>query len=369
MRILDWIANDHFVPDFAECIGVLTRRKKPKRVHFAELLVDLEIIGEATRCFFGETLVPPTPESMPWFLRQYVRFFKRLGYDYCIFVDIPGMGLRFEAKVRKGEDTACLSRGIREWVEESSGVITSWEDFERYPWPRVEVFDFSPYEELSRILPEGMKLLLNACGGIFEVVSETLLGFEGLAFLLYEDRSLVRAVFNRVGEITLGFYRELIDLDIVGGIFQGDDWGYRSATFLAPRDLEEFVFPWHKELCNLAHEKRKYYFLHSCGNIYQVFDAFLDQVPIDAFHSFQDEILPVTEFGKRYGNRVGILGGVDLDKLIRLPEEDLRQYVRGILKELAPSFGFALGSGNSIANYVPLRQYLVMLDEGLRFWT
>lgn len=368
MRILEWITKDVFQPDFGEFVAVVTRKKKPRRVHFAELLIDPEIVAEVTQTLFGEVPVAPSPETMPLFLRQYVHFYKRLGYDYCIFVDVPGMGLRFPGKVRRGKDTASLSRGMREWVEESSGVIASWEDFEAYPWPQVASFDFSPYEELSRILPEGMKLLLNACGGVFEVTSETLLGFEGLSFLLYENRPLVRAVFDRVGQVLFDFYRELIDLEIVGGIFQGDDWGYRSATFLSPRDLEEFVFPWHGKLCALAHEKGKIYFLHSCGNIYGVFDAFLTRVPIDAFHSFQDAILPVTEFSRRYGDRVGVLGGVDLDALIRLPEEDLRRYVRGILEVCAPQGGFALGSGNSIANYVPLRQYLIMLDEGLNFW-
>lgn len=367
MRILEWITRDRFTPDFTEFVAVLARKKPPRRVHFAELLVDPEIIAEVTRMLFGETPAPPTPETMPLFLRQSVQFYKRLGYDYCIFVDVPGMGLRFPGKVRRGKDTALLSRGMREWVEESSGVIASWEDFEKYPWPSVADFDFSPYELLASFLPEGMKLLLNACSGIFETVSETLLGFEGLALLLYEDRSLVQAVFDRVGEILYSFYRTLLDLDIVGGIFQGDDWGYKSATFLSPEDLETFVFPWHEKLCTLAHEKGKSYFLHSCGNIYGVFDAFLERVPIDAFHSFQDEILPVTEFVKRYGEKVAALGGVDLDALIRLPEEDLRRYVRGILDACAPQGGFALGSGNSIANYVPLQQYLVMLDEGLHF--
>jgi len=368
MRILEWIAENRFIPDFEEFVAVLARKKPPRRVHFVELLVDPEIIAEVTRRLFGETPVPPVPETMPLFLRQSVQFYKRLGYDYCIFVDVPGMGLRFVGKTRKGEDTALFSREVREWVEESSGVIASFDDFERYPWPDVAGFDYSPYELLSSLLPEGMKLLLNACSGVFEVVSEVLLGFEGLAVLLHENRPLVQAVFDRVGEITLAFYRQLVDLDIVGGIFQGDDWGFRSATFLSPKDLEDFVFPWHEKFCALAHEKGKYYFLHSCGNIYGVFDTFLERVPIDAFHSFQDEILPVTEFVKRYGQKVAALGGVDLDKLIRLPEADLRRYVRSILEACALQGGFALGSGNSIANYVPLEQYLVMLDEGLRFW-
>ena len=29
--------------------------------------------------------------------------------------------------------------------------------------------------------------------------------------------------------------------------------------------------------------------------------------------------------------------------------------------------GYALGSGNSIANYVPVENYLAMLDEGLNY--
>ncbi len=32
-----------------------------------------------------------------------------------------------------------------------------------------------------------------------------------------------------------------------------------------------------------------------------------------------------------------------------------------------PGGGYVLGTGNSVANYIPLRNYLVMLDEGRRF--
>jgi hypothetical protein len=59
--------------------------------------------------------------------------------------------------------------------------------------------------------------------------------------------------------------------------------------------------------------------------------------------------------------------GADMDKIATLPEADLRIYLRGILETCTPEGGFAFGSGNSIANYVPLQNYAILLEEA-RQW-
>jgi len=41
--------------------------------------------------------------------------------------------------------------------------------------------------------------------------------------------------------------------------------------------------------------------------------------------------------------------------------------VHNILEKCTPGGGYALGSENSIANYVPVENYLVMLDEERKF--
>ena len=58
--------------------------------------------------------------------------------------------------------------------------------------------------------------------------------------------------------------------------------------------------------------------------------------------------------------------GVDVDLLVRGASQDIRKRVRQILERCLPG-RFALGSGNTIANYIPLRSYLTMLDE-VRHW-
>lgn len=88
----------------------------------------------------------------------------------------------------------------------------------------------------------------------------------------------------------------------------------------------------------------------------------------DAKHSYEDRIVPVEEVHRRWGDRIAILGGVDMDLLTRGSEEDVRQRTRAILETCAAKgTGYCLGTGNSGANSVAPRNFLAMLDEG-RQW-
>ncbi len=53
-----------------------------------------------------------------------------------------------------------------------------------------------------------------------------------------------------------------------------------------------------------------------------------------------------------------------MGKLSQLKEKELRQYIRDVLDKCMPGGGYALGSGNYITNYIPVENYLTMLDEG-----
>ena len=107
---------------------------------------------------------------------------------------------------------------------------------------------------------------------------------------------------------------------------------------------------------------------HCCGNIYsgEVIEDLID-VGFDALHSYQDVILPVNDFKDRYGHRIATLGGADVDKLARLDEARVREYVRDILDHCMPGGRFAMGSANSVTRYIPMENYCAMLDECRRW--
>jgi uroporphyrinogen decarboxylase len=90
-------------------------------------------------------------------------------------------------------------------------------------------------------------------------------------------------------------------------------------------------------------------------------------VRIDAKHSFEDVIVPVEEFKRRWGKGVAVLGGVDVDLLSRGTEDDIRRRTSEILTACAPGGGYACGSGNSVTNYMPIGNYLAMIETIHRF--
>jgi uroporphyrinogen decarboxylase len=96
-------------------------------------------------------------------------------------------------------------------------------------------------------------------------------------------------------------------------------------------------------------------------------DDLIEDVKIDAKHSFEDIIEPVEVFVRRFAHRVCVVGGVDVDVLVRGSEEQIRVRTREILEACAPSRSYILGSGNSITNYIPVQNFLAMVDEGRRF--
>jgi uroporphyrinogen decarboxylase len=194
-----------------------------------------------------------------------------------------------------------------------------------------------------------------------------LMGMTPLALTLKDDPTLVEAVATRVGEMLVSIWATVSQMLCVGAMWLGDDMGYRTGTIISPKDLRQFVFPWQKKLVEITHEAGLCFLLHSCGNRLQIMDDLIDDVGIDAIHSFENTIQPVTEAKRLYGERVALLGGFDVDLLCRSTEEETRAHTRHLIDTCAPGGGWTLGTGNSVANYIPMRNYLAMLDEGRRY--
>ena len=193
------------------------------------------------------------------------------------------------------------------------------------------------------------------------------MGYEGLCLALHDQPALVDAMFERVGSLFLSVCRVLVQVPRVEILFGGDDMGFKTKTMIKPRDLIEKSFPWHQRMAALAHESERLYLLHACGNLSEVMESLIGMVGIDGKHSFEDEIEPVTDAKRRYGDRIALIGGIDVDLLCRGTEEEIRRRVREVLDACQPGGGYCLGSGNTIANYIPLENYLIMLDEGRRY--
>ena len=293
-------------PDYHRLLKALRRQGNPGCVPFLELFADPEIIAAIAG---GPVIYKQQQVSdrrvQEVALDQKVRFWHQLGYDALWMGANLQLPDKFELQTG---DTAELSRGKRTWVDENAGRIMSWQEFDSYPWPRVTDADFYPLEYAARILPQGMAIV-GMISGMFEPVC-WLMGYRNLALALYDQPDLVQSVIDRLREIYIPLASSLVQMDRVMGLWMGDDMGFRSSTLISPDHLRRYIFPYQKEIAAIAHEQGKPFLLHSCGNLEAVMEDLIEEVGIDARHSFEDAIQPVERFRRKLreahrGNRRG----------------------------------------------------------------
>ncbi len=346
-------------PDSKRFIDILTGRCKGK-TPLIEYIID-------------DTVLKPVQENLlnlKWsnfgtdrntdknYLNNFIQVWYKLGYDIVRFEQ----GFNFSRNLLLAEDKSFGADKKRAWADEHNGTIKNWNDLESFKFPKIEDFDFSDLEYINNNLPEGMGFITCHAGGIFEHLS-AVMSLEGLSYALFEEPELVKTLADRIGELLLSFYKQILSLNNLSAILQGDDMGFRTSTLISPDALRRYCLPWHKKFAEVTHKSGRPYFLHSCGNIESIMPDLINDIKIDGKHSYEDLIIPIEYFQEKYGDKIAVLGGLDVNILAMGSTDKIRSRTRNLIEKCGNTGRFAIGAGNSIASYIPYLNYLSMVDE------
>jgi uroporphyrinogen decarboxylase len=358
--------------DFDYLRSVLMRETTGGPVPIIELVADAEVMAESTGIDFPahrfrEILAmdrEPTDESIQLGVRLMdlsITFSETVGYDYVTMT--PLIPLRRTPMLPK--ENPHQDDKVRSWQNEHQGVIMTRDDFDAFTWPDIDSINMLPIEYCAAKMPEGMKVMVFIFG-IFEDL-KILMGFEQMAVKSIEEPDLCDDILEKVTVLEEAAIDKAAAHPAVGAIFYAEDMGFNTATMLSPGWMREHVIPRHKRLGHACHRHNKPFLLHSCGHVDALMQDEIEVVGIDGRHSFQDNIEPVEEVYRNYGERISILGGMDVDLLARGTTDQVRARTRRILETCAPGGGFCMGSGNSVTNFCRIENYYAMLDE-TRTW-
>jgi uroporphyrinogen decarboxylase len=340
-------------PDFEEFKKLILGTIEPTRLPVTDLYINDEILQQFVEEILDRTWVP-RDENLDKYYQNYVLCYKQMGFDY-----VP---LHFWI-----ETTFTNFPKPERWISTGSmGLVRNEHEFESFPWNDIGIDD-RHLGSIEKFLPEGMKIM--AVGGDFQELLDVIVGTENFFFMMYDQPELLERIIQMWFGIRLKMNSELISRDSVGGFFNCADLGSKSATLIAPDYIRKHFLPTWASYGRKAHDADKMYWFHSCGNIYKdhVIDDLINVAKIDAFHSFQDTIMPVQDFKRVYGEQTATLGGIDIDMITRLEGDDLRKHVRSVFHECAPGGRYGAGTGNSVAAYVPLKNWLLLLEEALAY--
>ena len=292
--------------------------------------------------------------DMSWLEQQKVRLkaFQRAGYDY-LTVKVP----EFEFTLGEQDHAASISQN-------EGAVISDRKSMQTYPWQNPDNARYDLVEEFAKFVPDNMKLIIWGPGGVLENAI-SLVGYENLCLLIMDDPELADDLFANIGGRLERYYQNATQFDVVGACISNDDWGFKTQTLFSPRAMRKYIFPWHKKIVAQIHAAGKPAILHSCGNFSRVVDDIVEDMQFDARHSYEDAIWPVEEAYEALRGRIAVLGGVDVDFVCRAEPQAVYQRAKAMLSQVKGRGGYALGTGNSVPNYVPDEGYFAILRAAL----
>ena len=352
-------------PDWSR-VRKTVRFEPTDRVPLSEAVIAYEIQSR----FLGR---PVGPDD----IGAQVEFWSKAGYDYIplnIGMMEPGkvtenshISKILKKRMADGDDPGRPDGDPKrpKWNLEVTSFIHNQADFEAFPWEEVGNLDLSRLVRAAEYLPEGMKVI-GVSGKIF-TLTWMLMGFNNFAMGLIRNPKLVTAVFEKVAAIQYSALDQVLALPQVGAVWVVDDVAYNSGPIISVKHLEQFVFPWYKEMARRCHEAGRLFFLHTDGKLDALLPSFFN-MGLDVVQPIDPTCNDIVEIKKKTAGKLTIVGNVSNELLQEGTPEEVRAYTRMLLREVAPGGGFMLGSGNSVPDWAQYENYQAMretvLNEG-----
>jgi len=306
------------------------RREEPDRVPYCELSVDRALAEQLLG--WQRTSLAVDKESNQYTLEEARALAERLHLDNLSYVlrapvyahKVPGM----DGRLFYGE-----------------GMIKTEADIDRLVLP-------DPHDDA---LYAGARAFVEGKGdyacffvtriGIFPTTLS--MGWETFSLALYDNRPFVEAVLDRYCAWMLVVAERVCALGF-DAFISTDDMAFNSAPFFSRKVFRELVMPRFEEV---AEKITIPWIIHSDGNIIPFVDDLLS-LGIAGLHPLEKGAVDIAQVKRDYGDRLCLLGNVDLNLLGMATPEEVDAEVRELIRVAGPGGGYIVTSGNSLASYV-----------------
>ncbi len=196
--------------------------------------------------------------------------------------------------------------------------------------------------------------------GIFPTIMS--MGLENFSISLFENRDFVETVLDRYCDWVETVAERVCALDF--DVFAStDDMAFNTAPYFSPEVFKELVLPRYQRV---AEKITLPWVIHSDGNIMPFLDD-LVELGIAGLHPLEKGAMDIRAVKQRYGDRICLLGNLDLNILGMGSLEEVRAEVHGLIDDVGPGGGYVITSGNSLAGYLLPENVLAFSEAVLEY--
>jgi uroporphyrinogen decarboxylase len=208
---------------------------------------------------------------------------------------------------------AVWDRSIDKDIGNITGSIISEPSLKNYKFPDpLDKRFFEDIETSIRAHPDMFRLY--EIGFSLYERAWTLRGMENLLMDFMVNPDFVHELFTAIADYNIALLKEAAKYDIDAVCF-GDDWGQQHGLIMGYDTWKEFIYPQLKRMYKAVHDEGKYVFIHSCGDVDELFDDLIE-IGVNCFNPFQPEVMDIHHLMKKYRGRLSFHGGLSIQKTL-----------------------------------------------------
>lgn len=309
---------------------------------------------------------------------------KRLGVDYRWvfpeyigpkdllsekdFFDLPGKDIwGVERRIVKNTYGA-----YQEITKHPLKDIKDIAEIEKYPWPKIEWFDFNNINKQIEEFEEVNEYWIILSGASSFEMAWYMRGMEQFLMDLIVNPDIAKKIMEKIYNFSISRIIESINAtkDRIDMIWFCDDVASQNGMFMSLDTWRKMIKPWAKKYYSLSHDYGKKTLYHCCGSMETIIEDLIE-IGLDALHPIQFSArgFPQPEVLKeRYGSRLCFNGGIDVQTVLPFfSVEEIKKETERLIRILGKDGGYIIQASHNIQPDTPLENIMAMYNTALNY--